>query len=300
MSLTTDKQLIAKRWEAASLTDDFVFSKALLDPQISLQIIKRVFPARRINNIQLLNPQQEMGATYDAKSVRFDIYAIDDHGSRYDLEMQQLDRHNLPYRNRYYQSTLANDCYLKGEDYNQADNANVVFFCCFDPFGIGAQRYDSPRSLVNFPTYPYRDGESTTYFDINSLQHTVGPGLQNLFDLMAGRSVDESDALIIQLRQRIQFVKQNRKWRADYMLKSLYEMDLEHDRAVAVKEGREQGIKQGIEQGIEQGQQSQQLIMVKNLIKNGQTQEQVITFLTQLQGMSPHAAKDLYQAAKHS
>ena len=104
------------------------------------------------------------------------------------------------------------------------------------------------------------------------------------------------------------------------MLKSLYEMDLEHDRAVAIKEGheqglkegieqgleqgieqgREQGIKQGIEQGLEQGQQSQQLTMVRNLIKNGQSHEQIITFLTQLQGMSPHAASDLYQAAKHS
>ena len=80
------------------------------------------------------------------------------------------------------------------------------------------------------------DGEVSLCFDVTSLSHTVSQPLQNFLDLLAGRNVDESDDFIVQLRKRVAFVKQNRKWRREYMLRTLYEMDIEHDRRQAVKE----------------------------------------------------------------
>lgn len=86
-------------------------------------------------------------STHDAKGLRFDIYAEDDHGNRFDIEMQVLDKHNLPQRIRFYQSTLALDSYERGENYLQARNAYVIFFCCFDPFGRSDQWYRIRRGI---------------------------------------------------------------------------------------------------------------------------------------------------------
>ena len=39
--------------------------------------------------------------------------------------------------------------------------------------------------------------------------------------------------------------------------------------------------------------------MVKNLLRNGQTKAEILTFLTQLQGMTPEEAESLYKLASN-
>ena len=312
---------LKKRWEEAGLTDDFIFSKVFLDPQITLELLRRIFPELVIKDIKVLNSQQEIKSTYDAKSVRFDIYIEDRDNNHYDIEMQVADHHNLPQRNRFYQASLSTTAYTKGQNYSQADNTFVIFFCCFDPFGLGEQRYKVKRGIEAYPNYPYRDSEQTLFFDITSLQKTVGPKLKHVLDLLANRKLDEDDDFIIKLRQRICFVKQNRKWRKEYMQRSLYEMDIENERNEAVREGHElgrqqglkegrhegheQGLEQGLKEGREQGredgrkegQAKERLSLVTDLIQSGQNQAQVENFLINIRKMDPSQATQYYQEA---
>lgn len=65
------------------------------------------------------------------------------------------------------------------------------------------------------------------------------------------------------------------------MQRSLYEMDMENARNEAVKEGHERGLQQGLqeeglEQGMQQGSDNERLALVTDLIKSGQSKEQVI------------------------
>ena len=231
--------------------------------------------------------------------------------------MQVADHHNHPQRNRSYQSSLSTAAYTIGQNYSQADNTFVIFFCCFDPFGLGEQRYKVKRGIEAYPNYPYQDSEQTLFFDITSLQKTVGPKLQRVLDLLANRKLDEDDGFIIKLRQRICFVKQNRKWRKEYMQRSLYEMDIENERNEAVREGHElgrqqglkegrhegheQGLKEGREQGREdgrkEGQAKERLSLVTDLIQSGQNQAQVENFLINIRKMDPSQATQYYQEA---
>ncbi|MCI1975400.1 MAG: hypothetical protein LKJ51_05720 [Limosilactobacillus sp.] len=205
----------------------------------------------------------------------------------------------------------------------------MIFFCCFDPFGLGEQRYDVRRIIENYPNYAYQDQEKSVFFDITSHRKTVGPKLQNVLDLIANRKLDEEDDFIIKLKKRISFVKQNQEWRREYMLRTLYEMDIENkleeglkqgheeglkqgheeglkqgikqgrERGIkqGIKRGREQGIKQGREQGIEQGLVKERLSLITDLIKSGQTKEQVENFLINIRQLDPaEAAKDYQEA----
>lgn len=93
------------------------------------------------------------------------------------------------------------------------------------------------------------------------------------------------------------------------MLRTLYEMDIENKlkeglkqgHEEGLKQGHEEGLKQGIEQGreegIEQGLVKERLSLITDLIKSGQTKEQVENFLINIRQIDPaEAAKDYQEA----
>ncbi|WP_076460084.1 hypothetical protein [Limosilactobacillus caccae] len=142
------------------------------------------------------------------------------------------------------------DCYEKGQNYATADNSYVIFFCCFDPFGFGDQEYQIERLIKGHPDTAYVDGEQTLVFDVTSLRQEVNPKLQQFLDVIANRQVGDDDDFIVQLEKRITFVKQNRKWRREYMQRSLYEMDIENSIALAKEQGLSQGKAEERTRGI--------------------------------------------------
>ena len=73
-----DKEKLNELWQNAGLTNDFIFSKVFLDPQITLELLRRIFPELIIKKVKLLNSQQELKNAPDAKGVRFDIYVEDE------------------------------------------------------------------------------------------------------------------------------------------------------------------------------------------------------------------------------
>lgn len=141
------KEIAMKAWLQATLADDYVFNKVMQDKAIVTETLRRVLPGLKIQAVKQVTSQQELKVSYDAKGVRLDIYVVDNLDNRYDIEMQVVDHHNLPQRVRYYQASLAMDSYERGENYQAADNAYVIFFCCFDPFGLKQQRYTVSRRI---------------------------------------------------------------------------------------------------------------------------------------------------------
>lgn len=89
------------------------------------------------------------------------------------------------------------------------------------------------------------------------------------------------------------------------MLRTLYEMDIEHDRRQAVKEatkegharGLKQGMQEGIQQGIQQGATDERLQLVCDLINSGQTGDEVLGFLTTIRKWPAEEAHRYYQQA---
>ena len=89
------------------------------------------------------------------------------------------------------------------------------------------------------------------------------------------------------------------------MLRTLYEMDIEHDRRQAVKEatkegharGLKQGMQEGIQQGIQQGATDERLQLVCDLINSGQTGDEVLVFLTTIRKWPAEEAHRYYQQA---
>ncbi|WP_302118349.1 Rpn family recombination-promoting nuclease/putative transposase [uncultured Limosilactobacillus sp.] len=216
---------LRKKWDDADLTDDYIFNKVMLDKEICLELLRRILPDLNIKDIQYPNNQQELSLAPDAKAVRFDIYTTDERNNHYDIEMQVVNEHNLAKRIRYYQAASTMEAYDKGKTYDFADDSYVIFFCNFDPFNLGFQCYTLHKHIDNAPEHIIRDGQTDILFNIPSSNHDVSSKMQAVLDMIAQRNIEESDAFVVKLRERMRKVKQNRKWRAEYMRLSMYEMD---------------------------------------------------------------------------
>ena len=89
------------------------------------------------------------------------------------------------------------------------------------------------------------------------LDYDIGMEVADLHDI-AQRKVEATDPLVVKLKERIAVVKRNRKWRPEYMRRSVYEMD---------QEMREKKIREG-ERKIRDGKL--ELLEGKREIKEGQ------------------------------
>lgn len=219
------QKALLKKWEDAGLTDDYVFNKVMLDHDICLEVLQRILPELHIKKIKILNSQQEFTVAPDAKAVRFDIYTTDENGNHYDIEMQVADKHNIAKRIHYYQSVSAIESYEKGQNYAQANDSYVIFFCNFDPFGFDLQRYDLHKHIDQKPEAIIEDGTTDILFNVPSKRHDVDPKIQVFLDMIARRRVEEDDEFVVKLKKRMHKVKLNREWRAEYMRLSMFEMD---------------------------------------------------------------------------
>lgn len=112
----------------------------------------------------------------------------------------------------------------------------MIFFCNFDPFQLGQQRYVLHKHIDEIPEQIIEDGQTDILFNVSSLRHDVDPKMQVFLDMIAQRKVEATDPLVVKLKERTAVVKRNRKWRSEYMRRSVYEMDQEM-REKKIREG---------------------------------------------------------------
>ena len=138
----------------------------------------------------------------------------------------------------------------------------MIFFCNFDPFQLGQQRYVLHKHIDEIPEQIIEDGQTDILFNVSSLRHDVDPKMQVFLDMIAQRKVEATDPLVVKLKERIAVVKRNRKWRSEYMRRSVYEMD---------QEMREKKIREG-ERKIRDGKR--ELLEGKRELKKGKRELQ--------------------------
>ena len=91
-----------KKWEGLGISNDFLFVKVMRYPERCKELLRRIFPDMKIDRVEFPTVQKAISVDMDAKSIRLDLYVVDDVGVVYDIEMQAADTKELPKRTRYY------------------------------------------------------------------------------------------------------------------------------------------------------------------------------------------------------
>lgn len=284
---------MAKKYEELEISDDFMYGKVTQDLNLNREVLEMA-TGRKIEKVRFAENQKTIIATIEGKDVKLDSYVEDDEGVVYDAEMQNRSGEDtnsdpqLPKRSRYYQGMIDINILEGGARYQELKRSYIIFFCTFDPFGKGLKRYTFENICHEDMSLTLDDGATKIFF--NSKGKKTGAcslsKSQEAF-LHFVETGEASDDLTRKLKNKVDQIRANKKWRVEYMKALTHDQDV-YDSGYA--DGIEQGISQGISEGIEQGISQEKLQTYTRCIENGLSKDQakVISGLTdeQIQELS--------------
>jgi predicted transposase/invertase (TIGR01784 family) len=252
----------ATAWESLTIANDFVFCKAMLDEELCRDVLEAVLEIP-IDRVEHVERQHVMDAGPGSKSVRLDVYVRDGKGTIFDVEMQVANDPGLARRSRYYHAQMATEQLERGASYRDLPDAYSIFFCLFDPFGLGRRVYSFKSKCEEVEGLALEDGAMTVFLAATSPSDDSQPeALNSLLDYIAGDGV--SGDLPVRVDERVREVIGSSEWRREYMLLEWRDQD-------NVEKGRKEGIAIGLERGKKATEGFGQLISA--LLAQGRTDD---------------------------
>ena len=122
---------------------------------------------------------------------------------------------NLPKRMRYYQGMIDLNILEKGENYKNLKKSFVIFICTFDLFGLGRHVYTFENRCIEDLELPLGDDTTKIILNTKGTLDDVSPEMKKLLNYIDGEA--PSDEFTEELEQAVKKVRDNEKWRLDYM-----------------------------------------------------------------------------------
>ena len=146
-------EFILKKYKYG-ISSDFIFKLVFNHKQLAKKLIEKILGISIATLTVLQSEKFVLNGKKDGKAVRLDIFAKDDEGRGYDIEMQSSNNPNDPLhlRARYYVSMLDQEAINKGEHYRELKQTYVIFICNFALFGGKRRMY----------TFNFRCNEDTS------------------------------------------------------------------------------------------------------------------------------------------
>ena len=271
-----------KSFDDLTIADDFMFCSVMQDPALCKKLLTLVL-ADTIGTITELKYQTtfEKGSS---KGVRLDVWAGDDSGKLYDIEVQTTDQKNLAKRLRYYQSAIDVSTLSKGSDYNDLPDTFIIFFCPFDYVKAGLPMYTFRTVCTQNAHLQLPDGTTKVILNSKAAGKEKNPELKAFLEYMNGKKSE--NAFVKELEQRITEIKHNDQRRHDYMIMTAFEADAKR---MGRLEGRQEGIAQGEARGFADGAYQTKLETAK-LMKNANCE---LDFIMQMTGLSQEEVESI-------
>ncbi|WP_024466619.1 Rpn family recombination-promoting nuclease/putative transposase [Treponema pedis] len=264
-----------KTFEELTIVDDFIFYHVMQEPSVCKDLINIVL-CNKISTVTEIGYQKVIADAGNAKGIRLDVWAKDEKGNIYDIEMQAIDKKDLARRMRYYQSAIDLGSLEKGKLYNDLTDSFIIFFCPFDYLNRGLPIYTFKTVCTESPDILLEDGINKIIVNSKASEKAGTAELKAFLEYMNGKT--SKTVFTKKLDNLIKEIKQNEARRKEYMRMISI---LDEAKYYAIKEGHEQGMAQGIAQGITQGKM-EGLRQTAKLMKNNNYDISEIVKLTGL------------------
>ena len=242
----SDVSRLEARWESLTFADNYVFGEVL---ESNLDVCRRLLEAVLeipIERVEIASTERAFRPAVDSRGVRLDVYAKDNLGRSFDVEMQRTGSADLARRARYYQAAMDVDKLGRGCDYDRLAESYVIFFCTFDPFGRGLRRYSYQMTCAEDGESEPWDGARHVYLNARGTVGTVSHGLQAVLDYLAGDNVPR-EGLVREIEDAVGAVLTSPERRRGYVT---FEWELEQAR----REGEAKGLAEGEAKGLAEGE----------------------------------------------
>ena len=209
---------------------DDTFMRGLFKDNIPLaELVLRIIVGKPDLTLVKCETQADLKRVTGARSVCLDVYATDNTGKKYDIEIQRADNGADPHRARYHSSALDVENLDEKQEYRELPDSYVIFITENDYYKAGEPVYVIQNMNLTLGQ-PFGDGAHILYVngqyrgdsDIGRLMH----------DFNCTKAEDMNFEL---MAERTRYLKENPKGVND-MCKVMEELRVE-----SFTEGREEG-----------------------------------------------------------
>lgn len=247
-----------KAYQDLTFADDFMFCNIM---QNNLDICKDLVELildRKIGEIKFSEAQKALDIKLGQKGVRLDVYFEDDFDTLYNIEMQTVNRPNLPKRSRYYQGLIDLNQIRSGTDFRDLKRSYIVFICMFDFFNLDFPIYEFEPRCTRNPDLRLNDETSRVFVNATSTENTMSNDLKSFLTYLTKGVADSM--LTRKIDEEVRRGKENEMWELSYM------KSIEHDR-----ENFNDGFNEGFTKGQAEGHAEGQVEIIKRLYDGGMT-----------------------------
>lgn len=135
--------------------------------------------------------------------------------------------------------------------------------------GKNLKRYTFENQCIELPGLKLNDDSIKIFFNSKGKEdsYPITEEQDNFLKFLDTEEV--TDDFTKQLKEAVEEVRENKKWRAEYMHTLVHEQDI-RDEGIAI------GLEQGIERGLEQGMQQEQVVIVRRLLQKNYSDSEIM------------------------
>ena len=175
-----------ERWENLTLANNFIFCKVMeSNPDLCKQLLEILLHIE-IDHLEKPVAERTMQESINSKSVRFDVYTKDDNRI-FDIEIQTVNKTNLPMRARYYQSVIDVSSLNAGMNYLELKDTYIIFICLSDLFNRGLPVYSFENVCTEDKKLHLNDGAFKVFFNASECDKMKTAEEKAFFNFLKGK-----------------------------------------------------------------------------------------------------------------
>ncbi|WP_407399251.1 Rpn family recombination-promoting nuclease/putative transposase [Treponema sp.] len=221
-----------------TITDNFMFATVMKDESVCRPFLERMLEIS-IEKIVYLEREKDLRVDPYSKGIRLDVH-VKDSTRVFCLEMQCLDRKDLPLRTRYYQSLQDISFLDKGNVYVDLPETYILFVCLFDMFGKGIPVYTFENSCVEDRGILLNDKCHKVFYNVKAWEKETNPERRSLLKYFHDKKAE--DDLTRCMQEQVIHNLNLREWRKEHMT---IEQEIKLQARYAYDDGKAEGLSQG-------------------------------------------------------
>ena len=264
-----------------TLLDRFLFACAMED-RGTLQLVLSIILDQEILLDEHPQSEKELRTAPWLRSVRLDVYSMDEESRVYNTEVQKRNTGNLIKRSRFYQALIDSSLLAPGEaDFNRMPSSYIITIMPFDLWNRGRYKYTFRMECQEEDGVLLEDGAIRIFLNTHgTIKEGVSEELIELLRYMENTSDAEADRSrsdrIRELHRRVSQVKLSEEIGVRYMQEW-------EERIMYQAEARKKGLEEGREEGIQEGREEGRMEGIKALIldnlEEGKSEAQILNKL---------------------
>ena len=200
---TKKQKMIARLLEFTLMDDDFMTRFFENDKDCTQFVLQTILNNKKLKVIDTV--AQKTVKSLEGRSVRLDVYAKDNKGKPYDIEIQRAEKGAGAKRARYNSALMDADITVPGEEAKNLPESYVIFITENDIFGKGLPLYHINR-IVEECNIPFEDESHIIY--VNGKYEGNDPIGDLIHDFHCKKADDMKNKL---LAERTRYLKENEK-----------------------------------------------------------------------------------------